>query len=406
MKTRKTRSLIGISIAITILLLESFKPASNTPRPAEEIKPYIEFLNTQHSTAEDYIISLFDKNDVVILCERLHPEFTQYDLILNVCRNPKFIKKVGNVFIEICTRSQEKNIYQLLHDSEVNESKTKQQILAICKNSSVHPLWANYNFPYLLNGLYEINKKLDADKKINLYPSDLPLDWFTMDSTRYSELEKSLDKRDKIMADYIISKLDSIRSSKGARKKALIIMNYRHAFGNNFSYPNNVKPDNVGRFLFDKYNGRIANVLISTYAITSARSDNDISMTAIQDGKWDASFKILNIENKGFNFKDSPFGNDYFDIWPFTKHNYKYSDVFNGFVFYKPLDKNILMEGIPDIIDSSFCKELNRRYQLVKKVTGRDYHISESLIWSWNKIEKKNPFYTDSVRLKIDKWIK
>jgi hypothetical protein len=75
-------------------------------------------------------------------------------------------------------------------------------------------------------------------------------------------------------------------------------------------------------------------------------------------------------------------------------------------VFYKPLDKNILMEGIPDIIDSSFCKELNRRYQLVKKVTGRDYHISESLIWSWNKIEKKNPFYTDSVRLKIDKWIK
>ncbi|HEY5509335.1 MAG TPA: hypothetical protein VIK29_11725, partial [Paludibacter sp.] len=309
MKTRKTHSLVGIFIAITILSLESFKPANTVSRPAEEIKPYIEFLKTQHSTSEDYIISLFDKNDVVILCERFHPELTQYDLILNVCRNPKFIKNVGNIFIEVCTRSQEKNIYQLLHDSEVNESKTKQQILSICKNSSVHPLWENYNFPYLLNGLYGINKKLNTDKKINLYPSDLPLNWFTMDSTRYSKLEKSFDNRDKIMSDYIISKFDSIRSSKGTRKKTLIIMNYRHAFGNSFSYPNNVKPNNVGRFLFDKYNGKIANVLINTYAMTSARSDNDVSTTAIQDGKWDASFKILNIENKGFNFKDSPFGN-------------------------------------------------------------------------------------------------
>ncbi|MDP4239929.1 MAG: hypothetical protein Q8904_10725 [Bacteroidota bacterium] len=406
MKTKKTILLIGAFIAIIVLSLESFKPANKTPRPAEGIKSYVEFLKTQHSTAEDYIVSLFDKNDVVILCERLHPEFTQYDLILNVCRNPKFIKNVGNVFIEVCTRSQEKNIYQLLHDSETNKLKTEQQILSVCKNSSVHPLWANYNFPYLLNGLYGINKKLDVDKKINLYPSDLPLDWFTMDSTRYSKLEKSFDQRDKIMADYIISKFDSIRSSKGTRKKTLIIMNYRHAFGNNFSYPNNVKPNNVGRFLFDKYNGKISNVLISTYAMTSARSDNDVSMTVIQDGKWDASFKILNIENKGFDFHNSPFGNDYFDIWPFTKHNYKYSDVFNGFVFYKPLDKNKLVEGIPDIIDSSFCKELSRRYQLIKKVTGRDMHVSESIIWSWNKTEEKNPLYTDSIKSKIDNWIK
>jgi hypothetical protein len=406
MKIRKTHSLIGVFIAITILSLESFKPANNASRPIEVIKPYIEFLKTQHSTAEDYIISLFDKNDVVILCERLHPELTQYDLVLNVCRNPKFIKNVGNVFIEVCTRSQEKSIYQLLHDTEINKSKTKQQILSICKNSSVHPLWTNYNFPYFLNGLDGINKKLDSDKKINLYPSDLPLDWFAMDSTRYSKLEKSFDNRDKTIADYIISKFDSIRNSKGARKKALIIMNYRHAFGNNFSNPNNVKPNNVGRFLFDKYNGKIANVLINTYAMTNAKSDNDVSMTTIQDGKWDASFKKLNIEDKGFDFNNSPFGNDYFDLWPFTKHNFKYADVFNGFVFYKPLDKNKLVDGIPDIIDSSFCKELNRRYQLVKKVTGRDYHVSETLIWSWNKILVKNPLYTDSIKFKINKWIK
>jgi hypothetical protein len=406
MKTRSTHLLIGIFIAITILLLESFKPVSIAPRPTEEIKPYVEFLETQHATSEDYIISLFDKNDVVILCERLHPELTQYDLVLNVCRNPKFIKNVGNVFIEVCTRSQEKNIYQLLHDSEINESKTKQQILSICKNSSVHPLWSNYNFPYFLNGLSVINKKLAADKKINLYPSDLPLNWFTMDSTKYSELVKLMNNRDKIMADYIISKFDSIRSLKGSRKKALIIMNYRHAFGNNFSYPNNVKPNNVGRFLFDSYNGKVANVLINTYAMTSARSDNDVSMTAIQDGKWDASFKILNIENKGFNFINTPFGNDYFDLWPFTKHNFKYSDVFNGFVFYKSLDKNILVDAIPDIIDSSFCKELIRRYQLLKKMTGRDDHISESSIWSLNKIVEKNPIYSDSIKFEIDKWIK
>jgi hypothetical protein len=406
MKPRKNHLLTGVFVVITILSFESFKLTNSKPQPAQEIKTYVDFLKTQHSTAEDYIISLFDKNDIVILCERTHPELTQYDLILDVCRNPKFINSVGNVFIEVCTRSQEKNIYQLLHERAINDSITKQHIQSICKNSSVYPLWANYNFPYLLNGLYGINKKLSADKKINLYPSDLPLNWFTMDSTRYSELEKSIDNRDKMMADYIISKFDSIRNSKGNRKKALIIMNYRHAFGNNFSYPNNVKPKNVGRFLFEKYTGKISNVLINTYALTSARSDNDISMAAVQDGKWDASFKILNIEDKGFNFKDSPFGNDYFDIWPFTKHNFKYSDVFNGFVFFKSLDQQKLVKGIPDIVDSSFCKELIRRYQLMKDVTGRDTHVSESIIWDFNKIENNNPFYTDSIKYKIDKWIK
>ncbi|HET9825741.1 MAG TPA: hypothetical protein VFP87_10410 [Chitinophagaceae bacterium] len=65
------------------------------------IAPYISFLNNQTTSAKDYILNLFKNHDIVIVCERNHDEFTQYDLILDIVNDKRFIQTVGNVFTEL-----------------------------------------------------------------------------------------------------------------------------------------------------------------------------------------------------------------------------------------------------------------------------------------------------------------
>ena len=49
------------------------------------IEPYVNFLNhIDKTSAKDYILQKFDDHDIVILCERDHSEFTQYELVKEI----------------------------------------------------------------------------------------------------------------------------------------------------------------------------------------------------------------------------------------------------------------------------------------------------------------------------------
>ncbi|MEE4257046.1 MAG: hypothetical protein V2I47_08405 [Bacteroidales bacterium] len=397
-----------ITQIVSLVLMLIFMGCSNQDnqvRHSKEIQPYVDFLKNENTSAKDYIISLFEKNDVVIICERLHPELTQYDLILDICKDPRFINNIGNVFIEVCGRKQADKIDHLLNAVALNENSVNRLITDITRNCSFHPLWTNYNFPYLLRGLYEINKDLDHNKKIHLYPTDLPHNWKNMDSTAYKVFWDAIRARDKKMADYIIAELDTL-SNDGKRNKALVIMNYRHAFGNNFMYNDSIKPDNVGRYLFEHYPGKVANVLVNSIVLTEVRSDSDVEFGAIQEGKWDASFHVLNKYDLGFDLRNSPFGKDYFDTWIFTEHNYSYGDVFNGFVYYKPIQEFKMAVGVPGLIDSAFLSELKRRNAIANKVRGSGLPLIDSILWQYNETEITNDIFTDSVKYQISKWVK
>jgi len=397
-----------IKLILSLTLIVIFVACSTNEKQvkhSKEIKPYVDFLKNENTTAKDYIISLFEKNDLVIICERLHPELTQYDLILDICKDPRFIDKIGNVFIEVCGRNQADKIDFLLNTEVLSKDSIDQLVIDIIRNNSFHPLMANYNFPYLLKGIYETNKDLDYNKKIHLYPTDLPFNWKDMDSTSYKKFWDSIGARDKMMADYIIAEMDTLHKHNNKRKKALVIMNYRHAFGNKFMYPDSIKPDNVGRYLFDKYPGKVANVLVNSIALTEGRSDSDVDFGAIHKGKWDASFKVLNKDNLGFDFENSPFGKDYFDTWIFTRHDYSYSDVFDGFVYYKPIEEFQMAVGVPGLIDSSFLLELKRRNVIANEIRKTGLPLNDSTLWQYNNAKINNDIFTDSVKYQINRWI-
>ena len=149
---------------------------------------------------------------------------------------------------------------------------------------------------------------------------------------------------------------------KGDRTKCQIIMNYRHAF-RDVVLSDGSKPNNFGKFIFESFPNKTANVMINSFRVMLGTTDHKVLTTVIQDGLWDASFKLSGKYDLGFSFNDSPFGKDNFDYW-YKANNLKYQDVFTGFVFYEPFENHVYRSGIPNLVSKDFEDEILRRHMI------------------------------------------
>lgn len=346
---------------------------------SKSIEEYVTFLKNHTQNPVEYILGLFKKADIVILCERAHPEITQYELIADVLRDQRFIENVGHVFTEIGRSNVQSDVENILMDEGLSEGDVQDRLLNIIRNLQHSPLWKSTNYLDLLHDVYEINQSLSRREKIHVYPSNMPFTWEGVTGDTYTEFYNNKPRiRDKVIADQIIEKYKNILKSGIPRTKALVIMNYRHAFPHlDVSEGTRIRHiSNVGGYLMAEFPGKVANVMLNSIRILAA-TDTEMSWTALQDGKWDAAFALAGNLDAGFDFTDSPFGSDPFDYFPY-QHDYKYKDIFTGFVFYKPLDKHVMRYGFPGIFDEAFIAEFSERQRIKNKATT-DKEIQEMI---------------------------
>jgi hypothetical protein len=372
-----------LPLVLTAMVL-SFRtsPASAVnPSPAaydQAIKKYVRFLEKQKQTPVEYILNLFECYDLVVLCERFHGDVTQYDMIYELVSNPGFQQQAGHVFTEVGTATLRPIVESFLMDDQLSDEQASEKMRYIARNIGWLPAWENTNFYDFLRKLYNLNRSLPRDRRVHVYPSDLDFRWEDATKESWAEFEnEQLRRRDKIMAVNIITKFNEI-SQVGNRKKALVIMNYRHAFPHlereGGEKAANERADNTGGYLIKKYPGRLANVMINSVALLPGATDQRAVFTAIQEGKWDAAFAVLGNPNRGFDFKGSPLGEDSFDYFPFIRTGLRYQDVFTGFVFSKPLKAHWLSWGSEVFnqssgsFDESFADEIFKRF----RITGRE----------------------------------
>jgi len=181
------------------------------------------------------------------------------------------------------------------------------------------------------------------------------------------------------MAYNIINKYKELKSQ--GNTKALVIMNYRHAFKIH-TVSNGIINKNTAKYLFDFFGNRATNILINPTIFI--KKDKDYVYSLIQNGKWDASFKYLNIKNVGFDFNNTVFGKDNLDMWE-NNSQYKYEDAFDSFVFYKPVEEHNLVPGFDGLIPKDSEEEFFRRFEinlrynentsLLKKLENIDFRI-------------------------------
>jgi len=387
-----------------LLLATALFDTGNCLAQINSISPYVTYLNGQNQSAKDYILDLFNDHDIVIICERLHGEMTQYDLLADIISDKRFIEKVGNVFTEVGVSTLNPSLNKFLHTKDLAPDTVENRIVHFQRNCSFWPIWDNKNYSCFLHALYSINNSLPAEDAINVYPSDLPFSWEGADSLTMLKLRIMIAGRDSTMASQIIARFNEIRNSNQKRKKALVIMNYRHAFSQEF-FISGHSLKNTAYFLFKQYGNRVANVLFNTVGTT-----ND-GFNLLQDGKWDAAFKLLNKENIGFDFRNSTFGKDSFDLWPY-RSDFTYQDVFTGFIFFQPIEKHHTIEGYRGLVDASFRNELMNRIDLIGVVGGefkKMANLKKVLLDdnSFLNVEDDRKYYqVDTLTSKRDSWLK
>ncbi|PKQ62709.1 hypothetical protein BZG02_10880 [Labilibaculum filiforme] len=316
---------------------------------------YDTFLKQDHPTPNNYLKSIFKQKDIVVFCERDHPETTQYDFFYGLVSQNWFIENVGTIIIEVATQSIQKE----LDDYLINGNNTL--LLSICRNNTHSPLWQKTNFHDFLKRIHTLNFSLKKEQRIRIIGADIPFNWSNIknktDLANFKNSSVYLN-RDESMSTFII---DWYKKAPKIKNKALVIMNYRHSYGNLYSTSaQNSYTPNCYRFI------RIALPEISTNVFLNRFTYSKFLGLRKKHGKgkWDKSF--LKNDNKplGFALKDSPFGIDLFDDYPYLKTDLKWQDFFDHFIFYNPINEFINSFGVKNLVDDSFKSELTRRYRL------------------------------------------
>ena len=337
--------------------------------------PYAAFLKQGQVTPVDYIFGLFDSYDVVVLCERMHPEGSQWEFIYEVVQDPRFVERVGHVFTEYGQVGMQAYLDNFMATDGLDASEIQERVVHIMQNWAVWPAWTNTNFYTYLTRLYALNQSLPVDRRIQHHFTDMSVNW--SDLTKVEDFQaywRSLRNRDERMAQSVIEKMGRLAELSSTPPKCLVVMNYRHGFDLTGRSPE-VKRVNTYEFLKDTFGNRAANVLLNTRIVISV---------PIAGGLWDVAFEETGNRPAGFDFEGSPFGKDPFDMFPFNptiKGKLKYRDVFTGFVYAHPLDDQYLQEGIPGYFEG-FEEEVLRRARLVSEDHSR---AIENLIYREKK---------------------
>lgn len=301
----------------------------------ERIDKYVDFIKTQHQSPKEYVLNLFKRYDIVILCENYHGESTQWELIYDIVNDKRFIDSVGNVFTEYGSIAHQDKINKYLTTKYDNDTIR-------AKNAAVLMWYMSGGFYNFIKELNVLNGKLPDSLKIREHFTDI-IDWdYYVEGSRKDI--PNINNRDSIMAQVIIDWYKNAQLTK-KRKKCLVVTNYRHAFGyagGVEAMKNNPKflrltSGNQGQYIFEAFPLYTANVL--------QVGQNCLSKTlffpfrsSIQKGKWDKAFLLNKDQPLGFNLANTPFGQDNFDMYPLrgAKPMYKYQDFFTGLIFNKP----------------------------------------------------------------------
>jgi len=398
-----------MKVYLTLILLTTFSVLF----AQSEIEPYVQFLQNQNQSPKDYIFELFETNDIVVLGERDHRDTTQYELILEILSDPRFIDKVGHVYTEIGVVNRTDWANQVVKGNYQNDRAFEKEFVKLYRELDYHELWDKYNMIKYLKGVYRINQTLPEEKKLTIGLTDCPFDWNGMTHEKYQAFAKkylyTFNVRDSVMVHNFITLYENQKPLNG-HKKALLIQSRPHAINLNTTYEG-VRTKRVGSFIKDKYGEKAKIIAFNWYnwvpsAWKSKRYGKAHTIKLSNNGKWDAAFEVSGKPPIGFNIQNTPFGQTNFDY--IYDDDIKYQDIIDGIIFYQPFYEFKCTRGLPGIVDRKFARVLLNRNDIMngdesysKQWSVRD----EFLDWKEFRVFDCNDYYQD-MKEQMNQWIK
>jgi len=373
------------------------------------VAEYTDFLNKEHQSPKEYILELFEHNDIVILGERDHRDTTQYDLILDIIGSERFIKNVGHIYTEVGVINRTEWANEVLKNDYKTEQDFEIALIKLYRELDFNPIWEKYNMYKYLYGIYLINKSLKIEDKITIGLTDHEFAWKGMTNEKLKRFHKKLrsspNYRDSIMATNFI-KLFQRQPVLNGKRKALYIQSRPHAINLETTYKHQ-KIKKAGSYIKEKYGNQVATIAFNWYKwipeewkSISYGAPHKIELT--NGGKWDAAFHFSNHKPVAFDIKNTPFGLTEFDYS--YEQSIKFQDVMDGIIFYKPFYEFTCTVGIPNIIDDTFASEMIRREILVN---GEDVWDTKTEIMEYyNDVRTRECADFEKLKQQLNKWLK
>jgi hypothetical protein len=377
-----------------------------------EIESHVQFLQTQSQSPKDYIFKLFETNDIIVLGERDHRDTTQYDLILDILSDPRFINQVGHVYTEIGSVNHTEWANQVVKGNFENNKAFETDFVKLYRDLTYHKLWDKYNMIKYLKGVYQINRTLPEEKKLTIGFTDCPFDWNGMTHEKYQDYARrylyTFNVRDSVMALNFIEQYENQKPING-NNKALLIQSRPHAINLNTTYKG-VRTKRVGSHIKDKYPEKAKIIAFNWYnwvplEWNNVRYGEAHTIGLSDDGKWDAAFEVSGKNPTAFNLQNTPFGLTSFDY--IYDQDIQYQDIIDGIIFYLPFYEFECTRGLPGIVDKKFARVLRRRNDIVngddsysKEWSTRD----EFLDWKAFRAFECNDY--QKMKEQMNQWIK
>ena len=107
----------------------------------QTLKDYVQYVNNHSSTPIEYIFKLFEQSDIVVIGERDHRDTVQYELILDILKDPRFAKEIGYVYTEVGCVNRTKDVNKLLCGKYKSDKTFNDALYAYLRNEDFNPLW-------------------------------------------------------------------------------------------------------------------------------------------------------------------------------------------------------------------------------------------------------------------------
>lgn len=378
-----------ISVSILPVLINKYNLLTKLPVPNQcnrEVKQYADYIRNYSKDPVDYIFDLFKKFDIVVISERKHPEYTQYEFIFKLIRDKRFSERVGNLFTECGSVSYQDSLDTYLHTLYPTEADLNRATARLAGYSDgVWPLWSNTNFFELFKIVHSVNHTLAESNRINWYFTDLPVNWENATHETYLH-NYTTPYRDSLMAVQVIEKYNRVLSLQ-KNSKALVIMNTYHGYGL-ASNGKNYFHSTTG-YIMKALPGKVSNVMMNTISKKLVYVD-----VPVANGKWDAAFEMAGNPEAGFNFVGSPFGDDHFDARSLQIRGMTYKNVFTGYIFYTPLIVQYSKIGFPFEFENMEDRLLKRGACIDQQYVGL---LRQQI--KYFKLHPKNPYIIEPAKL-------
>lgn len=316
-----------------------------------------EYLSLNRISPDDYLLSKFKTNDIILLaedhCVKENLEFLQ-SLVPQL-----YQAGVYAIGMEFGASEDQSKLDSLLNAPDYNEDLARQLMF----NYNVG--WAFKEYMDVYKSVWMFNKSLSADKpKFRVINLSYRFDWSAFIGVRTPENMTLVFKngnpetyRFNIVEKEIIDK----------KEKILIITGDIHAF-TKYKFPlydylsvNFVRFENsnFGNLLYRKYGNKVFSILLhKPFSNYPNRRPNLVSPA---NGNIEKIMAKLNYPKVGFDLATTPMGqlidSSYYSM---GYNNFKLSDIYDGYIFLAPLNK---LHGCT--IDTLFITDKN--WQLAKQ---------------------------------------